>query len=665
LADIELVENQAPSCCAQTGSRLSDRVRAVVLALLLSIVTAIVFWPVTQNALVNYDDPDYITNNPRVLQGISWHNIGWAFTTGHAGNYLPMTWISLMIDRTLQGTSPEGFHTTNLVLHAINCGLLLLVLRAATGSTWRSALAAAIFALHPLRVESVAWVTERKDVLSMFFALCAMAAYVLYAHGPRVWKYLAVAALLELALLSKSTIVTLPAIFLLMDFWPLRRVRLDAGDTRPLKRSVKTLLLEKIPLLMLSVGACVGTMLTQMAGGTVGTLAKYPLQSRICNALVCYVIYLKKMVIPTNLAVFYPNHQDKTLWMAALAFIALGAITGLVLLRRDRSPWLAVGWLWFCGAMVPMIGLVQSGGQSMADRFTYLPMIGIVIAAAWSVPQWMFETARGRAMLGSATVAVLIAMSLGTRQQISYWQNSETLMSHAIAVTSGNHVAHNNLGFELARQGRMAEAKTQYLAALEANPGFSVAHNGLGTILARQGDRAGAIAQYSIAVKLNPENEVAHRNLGVQLAAAGRIDDAIAQYAICVRIKAEDAAAQSLLGMTLAQQNRLAEAEPHFRAAVDDDPNDAQLAVNLGHLLVEMKRPAEALPVLRQALALDPKSGEAHYHTGAALAQLGDASGAAAEFGAVLKLQPGDRAAQAALEQVIVNSQQRTASAAE
>ena len=267
-----------------------------------------------------------------------------------------------------------------------------------------------------------------------------------------------------------------------MDFWPLRRVRLDAGDTRPLKRSFQELAIEKIPLLLLSIGACAGTMATQTVSGAVGTFAKYSLSSRLENALVSYVIYLKMMVVPTGLAIFYPNHQDKTLWMAALAFLALGAITGLVLQRRDRSPWLAVGWLWFCGAMVPMIGLVQSGGQSMADRFTYIPMIGIVIAIAWSVPQWMFETGRGRAILGSATAALLVAMSIGTRQQISYWQNSETLMAHAVAVTTGNHVAHNNLGFELARQGRLAEAKAEISRGTRCESWiFGGALNGLGT----------------------------------------------------------------------------------------------------------------------------------------------------------------------------------------
>lgn len=628
-------------------------------------LTLAVFWPATRNAFVNYDDPDYVYNNAHVTEGLSPANVGWAFTTGHAGNYHPFTWISLMADRSIFGFEPGAFHRTNVILHAINAALLLIVLRGASGMTWRSGIAAAIFALHPLRVESVAWATERKDVLSMFFMLVTLGMYVWYAHGPRLGRYLLVAVLFECALLSKSTAVTLPAIFLLLDFWPLRRVKLDDEAAGSLKRPLRALIIEKIPLFAMSLVACALTIKMQAGTSSIGSVDKYPITARLANALAAYMRYIRKWFVPVDLAVFYPNHQNVTAWMVAISVVTLAAITALALRRRTRWPWLTVGWLWFCGAMVPMIGLVQSGAQSMADRFTYLPMIGLAIVAAWAVPQKWFEEARGRWAIGAATCALLIAMSLATREQISYWQNSQTLFEHALAVTNDNHVAHNNLAFELQQQKQYGEARAHYLAALKIHPTYSIAHNGLGSILAKQGDTFGAAQEYALAVKYNPNYLVGRRNLGVQLANAGNVEAAIEQYQKCLAISPHDAATHSLLGMTLAQSGRLEEAAAYFKAATLADAGSAQAFVNLGHVLLEMKKYEPAIAALKQAIALDPKSGEAHFHAGSAFAQIKEYSAAARQFQLVLQLQPGDPAAQVALQDVMSRSGQRTASVAE
>jgi Flp pilus assembly protein TadD len=631
----------------------------------LFVLTLVTFYPVTRNGFVNYDDPDYITHNLQVQHGLSPGNIAWAFSTAHAGNYHPLTWISLMLDRTLWGASPTGFHTTNVVLHALSGMLLFLILNRATGATWRSALAAAIFALHPLRVESVAWATERKDVLSMFFTLLTFAAYVRYATRPGWMRYAIVALMLELALLSKSTAVTLPAILLLLDFWPLRRVKLDETDTSELRRPIKWLVVEKLPLLGLSIVACTATMIAQSAGHAIGSMEKYPLGARLGNAFVAYARYMRKWVWPTDLAVFYPNNRDIPAWLVAVSLIVLIGVTVVALRRRSRSPSLTVGWLWFLGAMVPMIGLVQSGAQSMADRFTYLPMIGLAIAAAWAIPQVCFDTQRRRMLFGTVATSLLVAMTAVTRAQIHHWHDSETLFAHAIAVTEDNHVAHNNLAFELAHREQFAAAKRHYEAALAINPAYSVAHNGLGSVRARTGDSAGAAREYALAVQLNPNYAIAHRNLAGHLAAAGQLDQAIAHYQRATELQPHDAAARSLLAMTLAQTGRLNEALPHFIAAADEDPQDVQAQVNLGHALNEIRRPSEALVALQRALALDPKSPDAHYHAGAARAQLGDLAGARDDFRKTLALRPQDREAQGALDQVMAAMSSRSASVAE
>lgn len=598
-----------------------------ILAAGVFLLTLATFWPVVRCGFVNYDDPLYVTENPHVQQGISWDGVRWAFGHSHAGNYQPLTYVSLMLDRTLWGTSATGFHATNLVIHAIDAALLLLVISTLTGSTLRAALVAALFAVHPLRVESVAWACERKDVLSALFGIVSIAAYVRYARRPGVGGLALVAVAFALSLMCKSTWITLPAVLMLLDFWPMRRVQIPTDYSRGAgfpRRPIPALLCEKLPLLGLSIASAIATLAAQRAGDALGTTEQYPMVTRLANALVAYVRYLEKVIWPANLAVFYPQ-TPLAASLVVFAMILLIALTIAAILRWNRSPALTIGWLWFLGALVPMIGLVQSGAQAMADRFTYFPIIGLMIAIVWVLPR--------KPVTFAAAGVVVLALALTTRAQISHWRDSAALFEHALAVTGDNHVAHNNLAIELTRLGKTDEARRHYVEAIRIRPNYSTAHNGLGVLLAREGDAAGAIREYELALAANPTYALAHRNLATQLIAAGREPEALPHLIRAVELRPTDARARDLLGIQLARRG-------DFRAAV------AQFDAAAG-----------------AAMPLQPDlAAEANFHAGEVLARAGDLEAAAVRFREVLRLKPGDRDARSALDQI--GAHQRSASAA-
>ena len=607
------------------------KLRAPAIAVGLFLLTLLTFWPVVRCGFVNYDDPQYVCENPRVQGGLSWGNVGWAFATAHFANYHPVTWLSLMLDRAVFGSGAWGFHFTNVLLHALAAVVLFLVLHAATGSTWRCALAAAVFAVHPLRVESVAWVSERKDVLAALFGFSAIGAYLWYVKQPGWGRYCAVAGLFALSLLSKPSFLTLPALLVLIDFWPLKR------DTTIFK-SVR----EKVPLLAMSMTMAVIAMLAQRSGDAIGSLERFPISSRFANAIVSCVRYIGSMIWPRNLAVFYPQMH----WSAAVvagSLVAIAVMTALALRTRAAR----VGWLWYLIALLPMVGLVQVGAQSMADRYTYLPMVGLIVAVVWAMPKSRWSIA--------ACAPVLVALCVMTRGQIAYWHDSVSLFEHAIAVTKDNHLAHNNLAFELTRLGRTYDAQRHYEEALRISPRYATAHNGLGALLAGQGDSAAAMTQYELALQSNPDYALAHRNLAGQLLAAGRADEARTHLERAVALRPDDAKAQELLAIELASRGRVREALPHFEQAVALNPADAQAQVNLGRALVEVGRANDALSCFDAALRAQPNLAEAHYHAGEALARLGRLEAAAEEFRAVLALDPADRSARGALEQVMAH----------
>jgi tetratricopeptide (TPR) repeat protein len=524
-----------------------NRTRLICCAALAAITLA-VYWPVRNFDFLNYDDPDYVTYNPAVQHGITPQAVKWAFTTGQASNWHPLTWISHMADCALYGLKPAGHHLTNLLFHTVNTVLLFLVLSQMTGALWRSALVAALFAWHPLHVESVAWVSERKDVLSAFFWLLTMMAYARYARWFEIQSikskvYYCLSLLcFALGLLSKPMVVTLPFVLLLLDFWPLRRIcdlrftiyeprEEAAGQTR---LSVGWLVIEKIPFFILAAASCVVTFVVQKSGDSVVKSAALPFSDRVANALVSYVLYLWKTIWPQNLAAPYPYSHHWSFGIAAAAALLLLAVSIVVVWQIRGRPYLAVGWFWFLGTLVPVIGLVQVGLAARADRYTYLPLIGIFIMVAWSIPgRWAAWPSPGL-VFGAVTTAVLIALLTCTETQLQYWRNSVALFSHSVEVTTGSILSEYNLAEALARQGDADDAIIHYqkAIAIHANPveaqynSQPQAHFNLGLIFSSQKKWAEAEAQFRTFLRDEPNEPQAHSALAEILKAEGRLDEA-------------------------------------------------------------------------------------------------------------------------------------------
>ncbi|MDI6827997.1 MAG: tetratricopeptide repeat protein [Armatimonadota bacterium] len=500
-----------------------------------------------------FDDKPYVLLNEHVRTGISLRNLVWALTSFHSANWHPITWISHMLDCTIFGLKPAGHHLINLLLHLANAILLFWLLSKITASQWKSAFVAILFALHPLHVESVAWVAERKDVLSTFFCLLTIWAYFAYILNPTFSKYALVIILFTLGLMSKPMLVTLPFVLILLDYWPMRRTSASLANRPPLAKTSapgKNLIFEKVPLFLLSALSCAITYTAQHKGGAVGSFEQYPLEIRAANAVLSYISYAKKMFWPRGLAVFYPHPGDSILiWQVVFGAIAILVITLIAVRARKSKPYLIVGWLWYLGTLLPVIGIIQIGGQAMADRYTYIPLIGLFTVVAWGAPDLVRyvgnvrkngQHARGKSnfslffmpsVLPLAGVLVVAALMVSTWVQVGYWQNSTTLFRHAIAVTHGNWLMHNNLGVALAAEGRHSEAISHYRAAVRAKPGYADAHNNLGNAFSRLGRHNDAINEYRQAISLNANNALAHYNLGVILARLGRFDEAKAEFA--------------------------------------------------------------------------------------------------------------------------------------
>lgn len=484
--------------------RSATKLVALVLGLIL--MTASAFWPVRHFAFLNYDDPDYVFQNSRVATGLSFENIRWAFTTTHFSYWHPLTWMSHMLDAELFGLHPGNHHTMNLVLHTLNAVLLFCALRLLTGALWKSLAVAAFFAVHPVNVESVAWISERKNMLVALFWFLTMSAYARYARRPGLGRYLVVAGCFSASIMSKPIAVTLPFVLLLLDFWPLGRLGGSNRDGVAVSAPAAAgrLVLEKVPLLMLSVAASVTTFLSQQSIGSVKSLTLYPLPARLGNSLIAYVRYLGKMLWPQDLAVIYP-HPGTSLpvWKpVAAGMVVLGVTVGALALARRRG-YLPVGWFWFLGTLVPVIGLVQSGGQSMADRYAYLPMIGIATIAAWGLSD-LTAGWRPRAALLVPLAAGALVMNLAvTSRQVGYWMDSETLFRRALAVTEDNFVAHSNLGDALLRKGAYKEAEFHFREAVRIRPSFAVAHMNLSRALEWTGKREEAFFHFNEAVRIS------------------------------------------------------------------------------------------------------------------------------------------------------------------
>jgi Flp pilus assembly protein TadD len=567
------------------------------ICLILITAVLLVYWQVGDHEFINYDDNVYITDNAQVQKGLTRKGIIWAFTTNHTGNWHPLTWISHMLDCEFYGLNPKGHHLTNVLFHMANAILLFVVLRWMTGAIWRSGLVAALFALHPLHVESVAWAAERKDVLSIFFWMLTMMAYVYYVKRPGTRRYLLVLVNFSLGLMAKPMLVTLPFVLLLLDYWPLNRFqpRATTGSVvdQPLgfrsfgddKSPILKAVMEKVPLFVISLLSSLVTVIAQLS-----TLEIVPFKLRIANGLVSFVAYMGKMIWPLDLAVFYPHPgSELQIWKPVAAGLFLLIVSTVALRVAHRCQYVLVGWLWYLGTLVPVIGLVQVGEQAMADRYTYVPLIGLFIAVVWGFAD-LGKGWRSRRWLISVTAAVmLLALMAGSWLQVGYWKDSIKLFQHTLDVTSNNYVAHYTLGNALALQGNLTGSVTHYNKALRINPNFAEAHNNLGNALALQGNLTRAISHYNKALHINPDHAEAHRNLGVALDRQGRHQEALQHYAEALRINPHDAQSHNNLGVALAEQGRLKEAVVHFTEALKIDPSfkEAQRNLELSQGLIE------------------------------------------------------------------------------
>jgi len=570
------------------------------IALGLFVLTFVVFARVQAHGFVGVDDRLYVVDNPHVREGISAEGVAWAFTTTRAGNWHPLTWLSHMLDCELWGLGSGAHHLTSVLLHALSAVVLLLVLARCTAAPWPSAGVAVLFAVHPLHVESVAWAAERKDVLSGLFWMLTLAAWVGYARRPGAVRYLGALLLFGLGLLAKPMLVTLPVVLLLLDLWPLGRLRLESG------RNVGRLLLEKAPFLLLSVASSVVTVLAQRSWGNVSTLEALPSSARLANAVVGYVVYIRRTLWPSGLAFFYPYPKAVPAWQVAGALLVLGALTAAALLAVRRRPYLTVGWLWYLISLLPVIGLVQVGRQAGADRYTYIPIIGLFVMACWGLAELV---ERGRVpRVPAATVAAVAATALAAVgvAQVSYWKDSATLYRRALDITRDNYVVEDLLGSLLAREGRPDLAVAHHTEALRIEPGYGLAHNNLANALALRGDLQGAIRHYRLALETRPDLDEAHHNLGTLLYRLGDVEGAIAQFSEAVRINPGHADARFNLAVLLDRSGRRNEALAHFEAAARLDPGDARASYAWGSALLAAGRTEEAVESLRRALSIDP-----------------------------------------------------------
>jgi tetratricopeptide (TPR) repeat protein len=625
-----------------------------LLALLL--VTAVIFSyaEVRDFDYVNFDDDEYVYDNPRVAAGLTREGLVWAFTAVHSANWHPLTWLSHMLDCELFGLDPGWHHLTNVVLHGFATLCLYGALSAMTGAPLRSAFVAALYAVHPLHVESVAWVAERKDVLSGFFWTAAMWTYAAYARRPSLGRYLGVAVLFALGLLAKPMVVTLPAALLLLDVWPLGRTPLapPAGPPVP-ARSYRALLVEKLPLFALSAIASAVTFQAQRTSGAMATLEALPIAIRVENAVVAYATYLMRTIWPSGLAVFYPYRNPLPLSEVLLSAAALVAISVLALRAFARRPYLLVGWLWYLGTLVPVIGLVRVGEQASADRFTYLPHIGVFVALAWGVPALVADRPRARRWLAPVAIAVVLGFALSTRVQARHWRDSVTLFEHALDVTERNHVAETNLGTALLERGRVDEALAHARAAVDIRPGDPKVHVNLGAALARKGAADEARASYDRALAIDPANAMAHFDLALLLSEQGRSAESMQQYREVLRIDPTYAKAHSGLGWVLARLGRTEEAASSFRAAIAADPRLTPAWNGLALVLEKRGRHDEALAVWREALRIEPDDFRLRFNLASALGERGRLNEAEGEYREMLRRRPELVDARVALAEVL------------
>ena len=587
---------------------------AVILSLILVAVTLVVYWPVQTFDFVNFDDPIYITRNPAIHNGVTWDGILWSLSTFYAANWHPLTWLSHMVDVSIYQFRAGGHHWTNLQIHLLNTLLLFFVLRRMTGASKCSALVAMLFAIHPLHVESVAWISERKDVLSGFFWILTMGCYAYYVECPTVFRYSLVILFLAFGLMSKPMVVTLPIVLLLIDVWPLRRHGNPITVFDPFflrARSFKgkwfiCLAVEKLPMMLLILASCVLTLIAQEKAGAVVSIESIELGDRVANAIASYGAYIQKMLWPNNLAISYPFREDLLSWKTGLILVALAGISVGAIIRADSSPFLLVGWLWFLGTLVPVIGIVQVGSQSMADRYTYIPLIGLFIGIAWAGRALtdLYPRVKSIAFLAILILGVILAAL--SRTQVETWRNSVTLYEHVLRVVPDNPIAMNNLGVVYLDAGVNDKAASLFRRAINLAPQYQDPWINLGVVALRNEDLVEARRCMIEAYKINPQNVSLRLSMGVLLFKKKDLGAAEREFHQVLAIDTHHETANHRLGILLFIQGRLDESEEFLQTALRISPMNAKIHNDLGLVLKEKGNIEEAIRMFRKALELDP-----------------------------------------------------------
>jgi len=607
------------------------------ICVLLGILVFLVFGQTLRQEFINYDDGLYVCQNRVVVQGLTAEGVFGAFIHKDLGLWNPLTMISHMLDCQLFGLWAGGHHLTNVLLHLASTLLLFLILRQMTGALWRSAFVAAMFAIHPLRVESVAWIAERKDVLSGFFFMLTLGAYLRYVRRSNsLGRYLGVIIFFALGLMCKPMLVTLPFVLLLLDYWPLNRLFQSAPGNSVRGISINwRAVFEKIPLLALSLGLCAVILLGPKV--VVPSSNPIPFWTRISEAPVWTVIYLGQMVWPTRLAVIYTHHESSLPWCPA-AVVLLGILTAGIFLLRGKYPYLWMGWLWNLGMLVPVSGIVQISHHARADHYSYLPQIGLYIELTWLAAEWAGELRYRRRALGGLALAILCILTAMAFHQTAYWRNSETLWRRTLELTRDNFFAYNNLGNSLIDRGQTEKAIAQYREALRINPAYAGAHNNLGVALIRVGRAEEGIEQYYEALQIDPTSANARTNLGAALIQQGKIKEAIAQYHEALRINPAYSDAHFNLGVALIRAGRTKEGIEHYYEALQFNPGSSEAHNNLGAALLDQGNPKEAIAHYHEALRINPTYAEAHYNLGAALFDQGQVEEAVIQYCEALRI---------------------------
>jgi tetratricopeptide (TPR) repeat protein len=646
-----------------------EKYRPYYISLFLAAAVLAVYLPVRKYDFVRFDDDKYVTKNRNIQSGITEQSIHWAFTSSHASNWHPLTWISHMLDYQVFGLNAGAHHLVNVLLHIVNTLLLFIVFTRMTKALWASAFIAAVFGLHPLHIESVAWVAERKDVLSTFFWLLTMLTYFYYTEKPDTKRCLLTLLLFAAGLLAKPMLVTMPFVLLLLDYWPLERMRFDKKvdsenkeqncmQSTAVKQSFFPLVMEKIPFFILAAISSIVTFIVQKNTGAVRSIDVIDIKSRIGNAIVSYIGYICKMFWPSRLAVLYPHPGNNiSTTRIIICGLLLVLITVAVILLSRRKKYLVTGWFWYIGTLVPVIGLVQVGVQAMADRYTYIPMTGILIIIVWGARDLIGSWKYRKEALAVVSVCVLLAMSVKTSIQLKYWQNSMTLFRHTLDVTQDNYIIENNYANLLFDQGQIEKAIEYLNKSLAIEPSSAEVHNNLAAILSKTGKTDEAIIHYRAAIKLKPDSAEPHHNLAIALSKQGKTDEAIKEYYEALRLDPDNVDSLSNLGFELADKGNYGEAVEFYKKALAIEPGNIITRGRLGLALAGLKKNSEAINEFLIVLKARPNDVEMWCNLGIVLERQDKITEAIEQYRHALQIEPENEKAKNLLQSALKKEQ--------